>query len=844
MPITLPQSIMEDIRNGRVILVLGAGCSATSLNRSRKEIATATTLAEKLAHGADLAYANDSLRDVFEATAGILGEAKIQRIFEAEFSNCTPSEELTGLFSFPWRRVYSFNIDDAVNSIPKVKRTQELKFYNALKDRRDEWSGYGHCQVIYLHGHVNDFSSGFIFSESEYARTANKRHPWYEKLGEDFYDWPVIFVGTTLDEPLFLHHINAMGQDYRTAGRSHLITPSYFSDIRERALQSKNIVHIRATLAEFTQALRKAFPEGLTTHDLDINLGTAASKIRPDSSRFTKKDIEALRGIFQITRGELTQRFRNARHYMRRFYEGFGPTWRVILEKGYAPLSQYEAIYTRFSEPSDNRFFIITGESGSGKSTCGMYLALRYAEEHHKMSVFEYTEGSTTLKETISSLSKYLDGSPAILLLDELHIYASDLEEAFSDRSFTNIRILSSARSGEWNSRIVTQLPDDVTTVELPRFEDRDIDTIIDKTLQHLPAPAFTKLSRPEQRQRFEKSRKQLLIALREATQSAAFDDIIEDEFSRISDADTRLLFLTVALSTVARSGISRSAARTIFESARGGAKFADLLQKDLEGIVDESRLDRLQTRHEYYAKLIIEKKANFIELTEALKSILEYFCQFQMPVIKHVSKLDAQLFKFILNNKFVYDLFNNEGSANSAADFYQEFESKLQLDGHYWLQYGLLLRRIGNQEEAYKTLIKSIQAFPENDYAQHALAQQKLIAAGGRDTLDVACRKLIDEAVDFLLKAHFRLSSARHEKSVDEYPIVTLGYYHVDALCRLNRVEDAKKVAKDYFEKIQEISRRSSNHFLDDLKARLLLLNTTGQWKPLRYRQGQISYL
>jgi hypothetical protein len=51
----------------------------------------------------------------------------------------------------------------------------------------------------------------------------------------------------------------------------------------------------------------------------------------------------------------------------------------------------------------------------------------------------------------------------------------------------------------------------------------------------------------------------------------------------------------------------------------------------------------------------------------------------------------------------------------------YADFEVDFQLDGHYWLQYGLFLSKIGELDNAHEMMRRSIQAYSNNPFAIHA---------------------------------------------------------------------------------------------------------------------------
>ncbi len=532
-----------------------------------------------------------------------------------------------------------------------------------------------------------------------------------------------------------------------------------------------------------------------------------------DAGSFSKKDIDALRNFYPISRDALQRRFQKTVSNFRptrSFYEGYGPSWPIIINKSFARLKQFDLISSKFAEFARNsgRMFIILGEAGAGKSTCTMSTLLDFSDASRQSPIFEYKESSGTIREAFLALRKFLNGEDCFVLVEDLHVYADEISDIASNDQFSFVKFISSARLSDWNSRIALQFPRNVMEVVLNRFTDADVDEIISKVLEYVPVPAFARLTSLERRARFQKSKKQLLIALKEATESRGFTEIIDDEFARVTSADARALFYLVGVATVARAGMLQSAVESIFSSKSRPIPFKDVVNGQLSGMVDVANSGRLVARHEIYARHVMDH-AEFGEVVEALREILDYFSRFETPVIRHVSKLDGQIFKYVLNNKFIFDFFEAHRKGDKAPDFYEEFALRFQLDGHFWLQYGLLLRRLGKQDEAFDKLQKSIQAYPENHLVHHAFAQQKLIAVGSRGRHDEFARRLIGEAVGYLLERHFH-GVQKHLGRLDEYPIVTLSHYHIDTLVRLKRLDDAAQQAKRYFKLVQEFERIS----------------------------------
>jgi len=204
---------------------------------------------------------------------------------------------------------------------------------------------------------------------------------------------------------------------------------------------------------------------------------------------------------------------------------------------------------------------------------------------------------------------------------------------------------------------------------------------------------------------------------------------------------------------------------------------------------------------------------------------VLLAFTKFDVPVIKSVGRQDGLLFRFVLNHNFLRRLFQVKGARSVPGEIYSRFEVEFQRDGHFWLQYGQYLSSMGLYEEALPVLEKSIHAFPENEYATHALADVQLMVAAKAPSWNSSVMELIGHAVATLEELH-----ARRSDLSDQYAIVTLAEKHVAALINHGRVDAAKEAAKRYFEEIGKIRSQDRGRLLEATRTRLLHFLTHGQ--------------
>lgn len=373
-----PQSLFDDFRDGRIVLVTGAGVSTSARNRFGRPIIGTAELAATVAAAVDLPYEGEDIKEVFEAARSTISTAKLSKIFFDNFVDTAPGDPLIALFTFPWKRCYTFNVDDTIENIPRHKRIQRISSYNALKDRRVEWQGYDECQVIHLHGTAREITDGLIFSSTDYADAASRNPAWYLQLGEDFIDYTVLFLGTSLNENILFQTIRSALTKDVNPGRSFCITPGKLSAIKSKALEARGISHIEGTLENLITELRRHFPDGFGPRDVQSSGSAAGGALR---ARFTDRDVEALRSIFPISQKSLNERFpvkkTDLNKHRRRFYEGYGATWPVIYSDSYAKLGQFAELSISLNRiRQSTKIAVVLGEAGAGKSTFVMHYGL------------------------------------------------------------------------------------------------------------------------------------------------------------------------------------------------------------------------------------------------------------------------------------------------------------------------------------------------------------------------------------------------------------------------------------------------------------------------------------
>ncbi|CAN5502227.1 hypothetical protein BH10PSE14_BH10PSE14_40420 [soil metagenome] len=786
-------------------------------------------------------YSGETLPVVLSAVTGtILSNPQLHAIYKREYAKVDPSAELINLFRYTWKRLYTWCIDDALDNI-QGNRAQRFRFRNGMADPVVEEDDLAYIQIIKLHGEVNRPDLGLIMSEADYSRALSQsKHAWYAQAGNDYVNYTPIFIGSRLAEPILEAELERAKRDSGNTGlgKAFLITPDVLSPIELGSFAARGITHVQATLADFTEWLGSQFSKGLSPKEV---LSKANSFTDQEQlSNINSDDIGIAHSLFPIdstalaTRAatyDLADHDRDARNFLR----GSPPSWMIAASDIPVWLKPTDGLHAALIGAVQQRvrLFVAVGQSGSGKTTSLLQALLRYGRENPDVPIYEL-RGNVRSVRAVLSLLKRLHDRQVVLYVGDLFIYGDSFSEDLTSIEAGRITVISTARTGEWRDRLLRRVGAISQTHEFSRFTPDDYAPLVDRLLNYVPAPAFAKLPRKEQIHKLKRSHEQLLIALREATSSESFNDTIKNEFSKLPDRDTKLFVIFCAIATLARVGLPVGTSKEVFLKISTHRSYSEA-EDAASGIVSRLPDGRLHARHELYVRHIIDNVVNINDILECQTALLESFTKFAVPVVKSLNRLDAALFRFCLNNDFVYQQCMKRGDRFAGRRLYSHFEIYFQLDGHFWLQYGLYLRSCGEYTEALDKLTKSIEAYPENPFAVHALAELKMQVALKRPVFDEVAAELTNSAVNGLLELD---ASSGIEN--DQYPMVTLLNMHVGLLIKHGMNSEARQHAKTYYDRLRVLERQGASGFVTAAKEKAFRYATTGEWEDVRRNDRQ----
>lgn len=681
------QLLLRQFDKGSVVLFAGAGFSMGAKNRSESAPPLASQLCEILAASCGWKHEGEDLAVVYDQAQKHLGTGGLNDLLSTHYKHCTPApwhRQLTQLF---WYRIYTTNIDDVLENSYGSTSAQKLSpvIYPSQYQEQDMW--YDEVQCVHLHGSVVDFTKGFTFTFEEFASQTAQPNPWYQAMADDMISHSFVFVGTRLNDAPFYHYLNMRSQRSKgtpeVRAKAFLVVPTV-SHIRKRQLADQGIVVLESTGEEFFETICRLSNERVATR-FDLLSNRYPHQIATLKAGTFEAQAEILRQFDYVHAAEAESdkpALRSA------FFEGAEPTWDDI-RAGMDAKRQitYEFLDVIKDSGGGLSSFVVVGQAGSGKSTILRRMAHELAKEGFAVyfsKSAQRLEGKHILDflESVGNRHIYMFIDDAIFHLDVINELAAKIPE------HTNVTFILADRPHVVYPRLRTLSALKPTNLDVPLLNREDCEEIIDKLKQFGRLGELQGKSRPQQLQEFlGRSKKQLLVAMKEATSGKGFNVILLNEFQSLSGHNARLAYTIACLAYMHGAPVRR---RHLLACMDGSdIEKAQILANDLREVVVswKERDEILCPRHRVIALQVATETAPF-EIKKT--AVLNYLSQISADMTpQNISKRTPEFIAYrgIINFDNMLSLFGEdydviEGIYNELRNFYPR-------DFLFWLQFG-----------------------------------------------------------------------------------------------------------------------------------------------------------
>lgn len=663
------------ISQGRVILFTGAGFSiGAKAKKTGKSLPTASELARALWEISfpKLDFEPSSLGDIYEASEMQSSKAtqrKVRDLLTVDPASLRDDHRLW--FSFPWYRIYTVNIDDLDDAVGRAfdlpRKLHPISAISQSIPPAEEDA----LQVVHLNGTLDDLPH-VTFSSRQYGERLGRPDLWYENLARELKSHPVLYVGTTLDEPPLWAYVEARGNRrtrYETRPGSFLVSPE-LPLARRVSLSGYNVAWVQASAVEFAETILTTLPDAALAGMREIEQRQRSERSGPPIARVS--DLQ-----------------NDSEKDEREFLHGREPRWSDLGDDGYAVRRVFDAQLSELYGENSSRLIVLTGTAGSGKSTAAMRLALERSAEGE--DVFVVSRDASVplprLRQTIAA------SNVDLLFIDNVDRFGRQTVAFLHEllEACPRMRILACVR----NTRI--QVLDGIQALgvepleqTVPLLEDSDVDALLDALDRANRLGELKGKTRRQQREAMRKTYgRQLLVALLEVTQGVKLEEKIESECEQL-EGDAPLVYSVAALAT--DSGGALSDQELIAAAGEATTAMEQIALLARRHLLIRTSSGRLMLRHSVIAERVIryyKERGDIARICTSLAIGLASSARIEGGHVNRTGRILIRLLNHENLIRLVYRGVDRSTGMARVRSIYDSVEALLEDDFHYWLQRG-----------------------------------------------------------------------------------------------------------------------------------------------------------
>ena len=660
------------IAQGNVILFTGAGFSLCAQAEDGHSIPSAGQLLQELwplVYG-DTDYDGSTLADVYGAAERQHGNATRELLARRlKVSRENLPDEYRIWLSFPWYRIYTVNVDN-LEDIVQVDHDLPRKIRSVSALSEPPPPPTTDLIVVHLNGTVDDLPN-VTFSSRNYAERQARPDLWYPALVRELTAHPVLFVGSTLDEPSLWQYIEARPPRARGTRelrpKSFLVAPK-LSLGRQSLLGEFNIRFLEGTqeafCAETLSQLADAAKQGV-----EYLRAASAAGIEPALLSATELSAAPLEDAPELLTGR-------------------APRWADVAS-GFAIERAFDR-ETLVAIGQDNvRLVLLTGTAGCGKTLSAMRIAMAIAAGHRPAYV--YNEDFTGNIHAIRDAANDVDAG--VVIIDNPHRFGRSMVDfltALVEDSPDRVVIVTMRTTRRDGAAMAKLKEAGAVEFPVPPLADSDINALLDALTESRRLGDLREKGRAEQVAVFRnKCGRQLLVAMIEATSGLRFDELIASECAEL-DGHGLLVYAVMTLASSFGTSLTRSEVLTACggDPASVNAGFQGLVDQHL-AIVDGK--GRFAIRH----RVIAEKALTYFQDHRSLGSAIEGLAFALASTAQPFDRYGRQrrLLGRLLNHATLIQLLfpktPQQIDKEAVRSVYVAVEQLLGDDPHFWLQRG-----------------------------------------------------------------------------------------------------------------------------------------------------------
>ncbi len=551
--IDIPNPLVEAVKNGTVVLFLGAGASMEAKDKNGARAPSAPQLAKAMSEkflGEDVS--DLGLMQTAEICIGRSTDSNVFGWVSEQFQSLKPSEPHLALPSFRWATIATTNYDTLVEDAYAQSKEPAQNILRFVKDRDPIEMKRSQVDrplnLLKIHGcidHAYDSEIPLILDNAHYERFDLNRKRLFNRLEDLAQEMPFLFIGYKLSDP---HIQNLIHRLDRVASRPefYVVAPGVPSVMKDH-WRSKRIVAIDGKFGGFMKELDAAVPS------LWRKVSVGSSKPELPLRRHFKTNSDPSAAVLRALDNELVHvhsGMKLPKQNARDFYKGYDIGFSCIASGHDVRRRVTNDLILHLIEKLSAKSIeicLLSGPAGSGKTTAIKRVAWEVSNEFDA-PVF-WCSDIIKLDYGVLEEIYNLTGKRLYLFVDRISEFGESIGVLLAALKSADIPItlVSADREFSWN--LSDTKIDKIwkpTVFSIGRLVDTEIEDLIMKMKTHSSLGVLTSMKLPEQIAAFNAADGHLLVALHEVTRGKPFEEIILDEVNSLQPEKAKQLYLDI----------------------------------------------------------------------------------------------------------------------------------------------------------------------------------------------------------------------------------------------------------------------------------------------------------
>jgi tetratricopeptide (TPR) repeat protein len=728
----IPSYLETQIREGKVVLFLGAGASREARDAAGLKAPTGSELrdllSEKFLGGK---HKDLSLDQVGEYCISESDLVSVQEYIRQLFEPFLPTKAHLLLPSFRWAGLATTNYDRLIErAYERPDSVQKPVPFIENGDRVDDlMRDPKSVKLLKVHGCITRTANAdcpLILTPDQYIQHRSGRSRVFEQLKDWAYEKPIVFVVHRLQDPDIRAILLELVQLGEKRPRFYVVAPAV-DEIQQRIWEAKKIMALKGSFNDLMETLDalidSPFRGVLLPREPDAlpifeRFTLKDPVLSPACTQFLTMDVDYVKGISSTEPIEAKDFFRG-------------------VSKGFSAVEQNLDIRRHLGDTilADNflidetlhsdglEMIVIKAHAGAGKSVLLRRIAWDATYDYDCICLFVRPYGvinAAALQELITLCNQriYLFVDDAADRIRELRALARSIGPEGK-----KLTVVMAERINEWNISCASLSALLSNSYELKYLSAKEIEDLLDKLEHHRALGTLERFDRAHRSlQLSEVAGRQLLVALHEATLGVPFEEIIQDEFTHIEPYEARMIYLMICV--LNRLNVSVRAGLVSRIHGIGFDEFKARLFTPLEHIVQADQDPVIQdhlyrARHPHIAEIVFQRILNTQELR--FSAYLRFLANMNIDYA-----VDLKAFRQLLRARSLMEQFSDSALIEQ---IYKAALDSVGEDAYIYQQMAIheMNRPQPDHDRCSNLLDRASQLAPQDLSIRHSIAEHRL---------------------------------------------------------------------------------------------------------------------